>query len=765
MTAVEMTPPIELDISGMTCAACAARVERTLNKLDGVHASVNYATERAVIVGLPSHDLGAAVSRIEDAGYGAHVRQGSDDAWSRRTTESRITALRRRLILAAFLTVPLMDITIVLALVPQWRFPGWEWLCVLLTVPIVTWAAWPFHRATLRNLRHRQVSMDTLVSLGIVASFGWAIATLIFDIGHNSGSGFWLGFGATPTGADAVYLDVAAGMTTLQLSGRYFETRSRRRAGDVLGALNALAATHVRIVREGIESRVPVEQLRVDDTFVVRPGETIAADGIVLDGTAAVDTSMMTGEPLPTTVFPGSAVVGGTISTDNRIAVTATAVGTHTRLAQMAYLAEQAQARKARVQTVVDRITVWFVPGVIVLSIIVGAGWAWAGSPLAQTIGTAISVLIIACPCALGLATPTALMVGVGRGASRGILIKGHDALESSGTITTVVLDKTGTLTTGAMSVAAVIAIDADERDAIRLAAAVERGSEHAIARAIEKAAQDHGLEPPTASGFHAFPGLGAAAIVDGSEVIVGSPALLYSRGIPVSADARESIARAEEHGHTVVAVVREGALLGVVALSDTIKPSAAVAVDALHAEGLRTILLTGDSQPAAERIARALGIDAVRGGVLPDQKADAIRALQKDGARVAMAGDGINDAVALATADLGIAVASGSDIALKAADIILIREDLRAIPEAIVLSRKTLRTVRTNLVWAFGYNIAAIPIAAAGLLNPLIAAAAMSLSSVLVVYNSLRLQNTRLDSAPHMVSAPETELRGGQPG
>ncbi len=737
--------PLELDITGMTCAACANRIERALNKLDGVRASVNYATERALVTGLPAASIGDAIARVEKAGYAARVREEADDAWSQRATEERITSLRRRLILAAVLTVPLMDITIILALVPEWRFPYWEILCVLLTLPIVTWAAWPFHRATLRNLRQGQASMDTLVSLGIVASYGWAIATLLFGVGYTDAGGYWIGWGHTPTGADSVYLDVAAGMTTLQLAGRYFETRSRRKAGDVLGALNALAATTVRILRDGVETVLPVDALRVGDVFVVLPGETIATDGTVAAGAAAVDTSMMTGEPVPVPVGAGDEVTGGTISTDGRLEVVATAVGAHTRLAQMAHLAEDAQSRKARVQALVDRVTAWFVPAVIVLAILVYAAWFAFGGDAQRAISNGISVLIIACPCALGLATPTALMVGVGRGASRGILVKGHDALEASGTITTVVLDKTGTLTTGDMRVAAVTTDGVAEEELLGLAAAVERGSEHAIARAIERAADKGSAVGCEAAGFHALPGLGARAEVDGQRILVGSTTLMAEHGIALPPSLRTAVDAADARGRTAVVVAREERALGVIALSDQVKTDAERAVARLHELGLETILLTGDSQRAGESIAVRLGIDEVRGRVRPDEKAAVIRELQERGKRVAMAGDGINDSVALATADLGLAVVTGSDIALKAADIILVREQLMAIPEALVLARKTLRTIRVNLGWAFGYNIAAIPLAAAGLLNPLIAAAAMSLSSVLVVTNSLRLQSTRL--------------------
>ncbi len=735
--------PLELDISGMTCAACAGRVERALNKLDGVTATVNYATERATVSGLRRQDAARAVERVRGAGYDAHVRQDPDDPWSRRATEVRISSLRRRLAVSALLTVPLMDLTIILALVPGWRFAGWQWLCLLLALPIVTWAAWPFHRATIRNLRHAAVSMDTLVSLGIAASFGWALVTIVLDVGQP-GTGFWLGFGITPAGANAVYLDVAAGMTTFQLAGRYFETRSRRKAGDVLGALNALAATQVRILRDGTESLQPADALRVGDVVVVLPGETVPADGIVVAGSAAIDTSMMTGEPVPTAVSRGDAVTGGTISTDGRLEVAAESVGARTQLAQMAALTEQAQARKARVQAMADRVVAWFVPAVIALALVVTLAWAAGGAPLQEAVGVGISVLIIACPCALGLATPTALMVGIGRAATLGILVKGHDALEASGRITTVVLDKTGTLTTGAMSVQATTPVGVEERELLAVAAAVERGSEHAIARAIEAAAARAGAAVDGATDFRALPGLGAEARLDGRVVVVGSPRLARSRAGTISGPAAAAVRAAEQSGATVVTVVRDGALIGVLALTDTIRPHARRAVAALRAQGLETVLLTGDSPEAGARVAATLGIERVHARVLPPQKAEVVRALQAEGKRVAMVGDGINDAVALAAADLGLAMVTGSDIALKAADVILVRDNLMVIPDAITVSRRTLRTIRVNLAWAFGYNLAAVPIAAAGLLNPLIAAAAMSLSSVLVVYNSLRLHNMR---------------------
>ncbi|WP_449276665.1 heavy metal translocating P-type ATPase [Leucobacter sp. GX24907] len=736
----DLVEPVQFDVSGMTCAACAGRVERALNQLDGVTASVNYATERALVTGLSSDRTSEALQRVEKAGYGARIHDDADDAWSRRATEVRITSLRRRLLLAAVLTVPLMDITIVLALVPGWRFPGWEWLCVALALPIVTWAAWPFHKATVRNLRYGNVSMDTLVSIGIAASFGWAVVTLLFGVGAE-GAGYWLGFGIAPEGANSIYLDVAAGMTTFQLAGRYFETRSRRKAGDVLGALNQLASTHVRIAQDGEERIQPVSQLRVDDMFVVLPGETIPADGTIVTGTAAVDTSMLTGEPLPADVASGDAVVGGTISTNGRLEVQATSVGAHTQLAQMAVLAEQAQARKARVQTLVDRITTYFVPAVIALSIVVGASWMIAGASFERSFAVGISVLIIACPCALGLATPTALMVGIGRGASLGILVKGQDALEASGTITTVVLDKTGTLTSGTMMVSSISPVaGVAEHELLRIAASLEQGSEHVIARAIVSAAKKQitDLEPPHE--FQAVPGKGASAIIDGEHARIGN--LAYMRDHQIRIDDHLAPDIGDSAPETVVFVAHAGSVIGTIGLTDTTKPGAKKAVEALHRQGLTTVLLTGDNRAAGEHTAAKLGIGTVHSEVLPAQKADVVRALQAQGERVAMVGDGINDAVALAAADLGLALVNGTDIALRSADIILVRDDLAVIPDAIVLSRRTLRTIRVNLGWAFGYNIAAIPIAAAGFLNPLIAAGAMALSSVLVVYNSLRLQN-----------------------
>ncbi|WP_226986028.1 cation-translocating P-type ATPase [Brachybacterium sp. FME24] len=726
------------DVSGMTCAACANRIERKLNKLDGVSATVNYATERAVVTGItsPAH----AIDVIRGAGYDAAEHDDQDDEWSRRANENRIVSLRRRLITAALLTVPLMDLTIALALVEQWRFPGWELLCVLLAVPVITWAAWPFHRAAWRNLQNRSVSMDTLVSIGILTSFGWALVSMLAGI--DAADGVWLGIGEVPEGANALYLDVAAGLTTFQLAGRYFETRSRRRAGDVLGALSALGAREARRRRDGVETMVPVEELRTGDVVLVRPGETIAVDGRVIEGTASLDTGAMTGESLHRTVGPGDEVIGGSVSADGILALEATRVGAHTQLAQMAAVAEQAQIRKAQAQHLVDAVVRVFVPVVLVLTVLVALAWLLAGADVSTAVTNGISVLIIACPCALGLATPTALMVGVGRGALLGVLVKGQDALEASGKVTTVVLDKTGTLTLGAPRVVGIHADGVTAEQLMRLAAGVEASSEHAVAEALRTHAATMVADIPTATEHIVSPGHGISATIDGESIAVGSPAFLRERGAHVSEPLAETVNDAERAGHSTALVARGTEAIGVITLSDVMKPDAVEAVAALHELGLRTVLLTGDTPAAAERVAGSLGIPDVRAGVLPTEKVAVIEQLQDEGHRVAMVGDGINDAPALAAADLGLGIVTGTDVALKTADIILVRDDLYAIADAITLARATNRTIRTNLIWAFAYNIAAIPIAAIGLLNPLIAAAAMSLSSVFVVHNSLRLQN-----------------------
>jgi Cu+-exporting ATPase len=733
---------VELNIGGMTCAACANTIERKLNRLDGIDASVNFATERALVSGIDEKDAARAIDAVKKAGYSASVRSGADDAWTERAASVRITSLRRRLAVSALLAVPVCDFTILFALVPGLRFPGWEVLCILLTIPIVTWGAWPFHRSTLRNLRHGSLSMDTLISLGSVVAFGWAIYTMLFD--PSLKPGYWLGFGATPTGADSIYLDVAAGMITFQLGGRYFETRARRRAGDVLNAIGNLAAKQVRVQdADGAERVIPATSLKVGDVLVVLAGERLPADGTIVSGHSSLDTSAMTGEPIPVEVTAGDAVVGGTVNSTGRLLVRAHSVGANTRLAQMAAIAEDAQRRKARVQTFADSVSSVFIPIVLVLAVVVTVIWFIVGVAPGQAIGNGIAVLIIACPCALGLATPTALMVGIGRGGQLGILVKGQDALEASGVIDTVVLDKTGTITTGLMALTDYVILErADEDRVLRDVAALEGGSEHSIGAAIHLELSGRFTRLPEVTNFNALPGLGARGIVDSCEVTVASPRHVRDEGYWMDAQLSAAVDRFETAGSTAVVAVINRKAVAVLAVTDVIKPSAQPAVAELKKLGLRTILLTGDAQRVADAVAEIIGVDEVISGVLPDDKASVIARLQSDGRRVAMVGDGINDSAALATANLGMAMVHGSDIALKSADIILVRDDLRVIPDAVQLSRKTLRTIRGNLVWAFGYNIAAIPIAAFGLLNPLIAAAAMALSSVFVITNSLRLQS-----------------------
>jgi Cu+-exporting ATPase len=727
---------IELDITGMTCAACATRIEKKLNKVENAHAIVNFATDRAVVTGLPVSATPELVQAVKKAGYGATpVAPDADPNETSRPDRAR--ALLKRLLVSALITLPLGNLGIVLALVPDLRFPGWEWLCVALAVPVVFWCAWPFHRATLRNIRHGAFSMDTLVSIGVLAAFFFAVITISF--GFDDQPGYWIGWGRTPAGADSMYLEVSSVVTTFLLAGRYFEARARRSAADVLGALNDLAAKTVRVVVDDREFEIPIDKLQPGQDFSVRPGETIAADGEVLDGMSAVDTSMMTGEPVPAEIGRGARVLGGTIALNGRLLVRAVAVGGRTQLAQMAQLAEQAQARKARVQRLVDRVVSIFVPVVLGIAVITFIGWLAADGSVGSGFSAAISVLIIACPCAMGLATPTALMVGVGRAGQLGIVIKGPEALEASGSIDTVVLDKTGTLTDGEMTLESVVATaEPDEGLVRRWAAAVESHSEHPIGRAIAGAV--HQPEPVT--DFRALAGLGASGRVADHDLVIGNTALMVDRSITIPETAERAADAAEQAGRTAVLIAADGVVIGVLVLADRIKSSAAEAVAAIKDLGLTTVLLTGDNERAAAAVGDLLGIDRVIAGVLPTEKSQRIEALQAEGHKVAMVGDGINDATALATADLGLAVLSGTDIALKSADMILVRKHLGVIADAIQLARRTLRTIRGNLVWAFAYNIAAIPLAAAGLLNPLIAGAAMSLSSVFVVSNSLRLRS-----------------------
>ncbi|MEV1292922.1 heavy metal translocating P-type ATPase [Pseudonocardia sp. NPDC049635] len=724
---------VELRIDGMTCAACVGRVERKLGKLDGVRATVNLATERATVEYPADTDVETLLGAVRKAGYGAtELRRGVTDTGDAATEDD--TALRRlrtRMAVALVLFIPLADLSLAMSLVPSLRFPYWQWVVVALALPVVVWAAWPFHRTAFVNLRHGTTSMDTLVSLGVISASAWSLGEMAF-----------LDTRVTLTGWDAVlhpsgplYLEVAAGVTTFVLAGRYFEARARRTAGRVMRSLAALESDEVTLLVDGTETRAPVGRLRVGDRFLVRPGERIAADGVVVEGRAAVDTSAMTGEPVPVEVGPGDAVAGGTIPAGGRLVVVAEQVGADTRLARMIAAVERAQVEKSATQRLVDRVSSVFVPVVLVLAVVTLGGWLLSGAGWAGALGPAIAVVIIACPCALGLATPTALMVATGRGAELGIFVKGYRALETTRAADTVVLDKTGTLTTGRMTVTDIAAAPGTDTDLLLArAAAVEAGSEHAIAAAVRRHARDAGLAVPGVEDFVALPGLGARGTVDGVEITVGRP----------PADTGElagRIAGWESSGHTVVAVRVRDELAGAIALADPVKESAPVAVAELVAMGLRPVLLTGDRPAAAHAVARACGIDDVVAGALPDDKVDHVRALQAQGRTVAMVGDGVNDAAALAAADLGIAVGSGTDVALEAADVVLVRDDLRVLPATVELARATMSTIRGNLWWAFGYNTAAIPVAMAGLLNPLLAGAAMAVSSFLVVTNSLRLR------------------------
>jgi Cu+-exporting ATPase len=719
---------VELKIDGMTCAACVGRVERKLGKLDGVDATVNLATERALVRYPSATPVATLVETVRKAGYGATEIRPTDTGDEATSDDTALRRLRTRMAVALILFIPLADLSLAMSLVPSLRFPYWQWVVVALALPVVGWAAWPFHRTAVLNLRHGTTSMDTLVSLGVISASAWSLGEMAF-----------LDTRQTLTGWDAVlhpsgplYLEVAAGVTTFVLAGRYFEARARRTAGRVMRSLAALETDEVTVLSGGTESRIPVRRLRVGDRFLVRPGERVAADGVVETGRAAVDTSAMTGEPVPVEVGPGDAVTGGTIAAGGRLVVVAEQVGADTRLARMIAAVERAQTEKSATQRLVDRVSSVFVPVVLALALLTLGGWLLAGAGWAGALAPAIAVVIIACPCALGLATPTALMVATGRGAELGIFVKGHRALETTRAADTVVLDKTGTLTTGRMAVVEVAALPGT--DAARLlarAAAVESGSEHAIAAAIRAHA---GPDVPAVEDFVALPGLGARGTVDGRTVSVGRP--------PEDTGALASrLAEWEAAGHTVVAVHVDDALAGLVALADPVKESAPVAVAELVAMGLRPVLLTGDRPAAAHAVARACGITEVVAGALPDGKVDHVRALQGQGRTVAMVGDGVNDAAALAAADLGIAVGSGTDVALEAADVVLVRDDLRVLPATVELARATMGTIRGNLWWAFGYNTAAIPIAMAGLLNPLLAGAAMALSSFLVVTNSLRLR------------------------
>jgi Cu+-exporting ATPase len=747
---------VDLEIGGMTCASCAMRIEKKLNRLDGVSATVNYATEKAKVTAPAGYDLSAIVAEVEKTGYTAALPTPKDapkgaDAVDARDAE--LVSLRNRLITSIVLAVPV----IALAMVPAWQFTYWQWASLALAAPVIVWAAWPFHQAAWTNLRHGAATMDTLISLGVSAAFLWSLYALF--LGTAGVPGMTHGFELTiapSDGAANIYLEVAAGVTMFVLAGRYFEKRSKRQAGAALRALLELGAKDVAVLRGGTETRVPVEDLAVGDEFVVRPGEKVATDGVIVTGSSAIDASMLTGESVPVEVGVGDTVAGATVNSGGRLVVRATQVGSGTQLARIAQLVEDAQSGKAEVQRLADRVSGIFVPVVIAIAVGTLGVWLGGGFPATAALTAAVAVLIIACPCALGLATPTALLVGTGRGAQLGILIKGPEVLESTRTVDTVVLDKTGTVTTGKMTLLDVVPDAGTSREELlRLAGALEDASEHPVAQAIAKGATQEVGGLPVPESFESVQGLGVQGVVDGHAVVVGREALLADWSQYLPAHLAQAKAQAEGEGKTVVAVGWDGRARGVLVVADRIKPTSAAAVAQLTALGLTPVLLTGDNRAVAEQVAAEVGITEVIAEVMPQDKADVVARLQADGKVVAMVGDGVNDAPALAQADLGLAMGTGTDAAIEAADITLVRGDLGSAADAIRLSRRTLRTIKTNLFWAFGYNVAAIPLAALGLLNPMLAGAAMAFSSVFVVGNSLRLRSFRSRSAGHHVPAP----------
>ena len=731
----------------MTCASCAMRIEKKLNKLEGVVATVNYATEKAKVTVPEGYDPAALIAEVEKTGYSASfpAPQGTkNDAWPAGDADSdpELRSLRHRLIGAVVLTVPV----IAMAMIPALQFTYWQWASLALAAPVIVWGAWPFHRAAWMNLRHGTATMDTLISLGTSAAFLWSLYALFFGTAGMPGMTHPFEFALAPSdGAANIYLEVGAGVTMFILAGRYFEKRSKKQAGAALRALLELGAKDVAVLRGGVEVKIPVEDLQVGDEFVVRPGEKIATDGVVVSGTSAVDASMLTGEAVPVEVADGDTVAGATTNVGGRLVVRATRIGSDTQLAQMAQLVEDAQTGKAEVQRLADRISGIFVPIVIVIAVVALGGWLGAGFPVSAAFTAAVAVLVIACPCALGLATPTALLVGTGRGAQMGVLIKGPEVLESTRRIDTVVLDKTGTVTSGRMTlVDVVVEPGTDRAEFLRLAGALEDASEHPIAQAIAKGATQEVGTLPTPEDFANIEGKGVQGIVDGHAVLVGRDSLLAEWSQALSSELASTKARAEGEGKTVVAVGWDGQARGILVVADTVKPSSAEAIAQLKAIGLTPILLTGDNDAVARRIAAEVGIEEVIAEVLPKDKVDVVTRLQREGKAVAMIGDGVNDAPALAQADLGIAMGTGADVAIEASDITLVRGDLRSAVDAIRLSRRTLGTIKTNLFWAFAYNVAAIPVAALGMLNPMLAGAAMALSSVFVVGNSLRLRGFR---------------------
>ena len=728
-------PVIELAVGGMTCASCAARVEKKLNKMPGVTATVNYATEKATIHLPQELSVEDAIATVVATGYTAKpvTKIPQDD-----DKHNDVVSLRRRLVISTILTIPV----VIMAMVPVAQFNYWQWVSLVLATPVVLWGAWPFHRATLLNLRHGNTTMDTLISLGVSAAYLWSLYALIF--GSAGDPAMRMTFTLMPNhsgDSSEIYFEVAAAVTVFLLLGRYLEVRAKEKSSAALTALMHLGAKEVRLLEGGEEITVPIEQLRVGDHFVVRPGERIATDGKVIEGTSAVDASMITGESVPVDVDPGSHVVGSTINENGRLVIEATAVGSDTALARIAAMVERAQAGKAPVQRLADRVSTIFVPVVLVISVLTLIGWLFSGAEVTFAFTAAVAVLIIACPCALGLATPTALMVGTGRGAQLGILIRGPEILESTQRIDTIVLDKTGTITSGHMSVHAVHPINATESELLLMTGGAEAGSEHAIAQAIVTRAQECG-ELPKAEAFTAIRGGGVRAQVMNKEVIAGSPRWIEEQLNKIIND--PWIEKYQNQGMTVIASAWDGEIRGFIAVADTIKADSKNAIGELKDLGLDPMLLTGDNERAAQFVASQVGITRVVAEVLPEDKVSVITQLQSEGRIVAMVGDGVNDAAALVQADLGMSMGSGTDVAIEASDITLVNSNLTSAATGIRLARKTLRTIKGNLFWAFAYNVAAIPLAVAGLLNPMIAGAAMAFSSVFVVTNSLRLRRFR---------------------